>query len=206
MKKMVTLGVVILVLITGTVWAYRRHRADAQVQNVLKLQEKAFDDKLPPDQREAMRTQIRTEMDKLSDRQRGQVRDQMGARFQRREDERMAAYFKMTAEQKAAYLSQQIADMLKRQQERDARRAADQAQNGANSQSQNGNGQNGNNSGGGNRPGRFDQQARNNFRLRMLDNTSPAQRAERAQYMQDFRQQCLQQGITPPTRGGPRGR
>ena len=206
MKKIVARGVVILILIAGTVWAYRRHRVDPQLKKVLQMQAKAFDGNLPEDQRQAMRTQIRTQMDKLSESQRRQVFGEMGARFERRENERLAAYFAMTAQQKQAYLDQQIAEMQKRQAEREARQAAQQAQNGSNGQNgngQNGNAQNGNGRGGpGGGAGRFDQQARNDRRNQRLDSSSPEQRAQRAAYVQDLRQRCQQAGVTPPRMGG----
>ncbi len=61
MKKIVALGVAVLVLIAGTVWAYRRHRVDPQLQKVLQMQEKAFDDQLSEDQRRAVRDEFRIE-------------------------------------------------------------------------------------------------------------------------------------------------
>ena len=52
MKRMVTLAIAIVVLITVTsVWAYRRHRVDPQVQQIVQAQEKAFDDQLTDEQR-----------------------------------------------------------------------------------------------------------------------------------------------------------
>jgi hypothetical protein len=201
MKKIVALGVVVLILIAGTVWAYRRHRVDPQLKAVLQLQAKAFDGNLPEDQRQAMRTQVRTEMGKLSEAQRRQAFDQMGARFARRENERLAAYFKMTAEQKAAYLDQQLAEMRKREQERQARQAAQQSQDGSNGQ--NGNAQNANNGGGpGGGANRFNQQAQNDRRNQRLDNSTPEQRAQRAAYVQDLRQRAQQTGAPLPRMGG----
>ena len=54
MKKIVALGVVVVVLIAGTVWAYRRHRVDPQVEKVAQIQQKAFDPQLTEEQRRAM--------------------------------------------------------------------------------------------------------------------------------------------------------
>ena len=124
----------------------------------------------------------------------------------------MAANFcKMSPDQKTAYVNQFLSDMQKRQQEREARRAADQAQSGSNGQGGNGQGGDGSQGGGnaqggsGGRPGggqggrnRFDQQARNVRRLQMLDNTTPEQRAQMTVFRQSVQQQCQQQGITPP--------
>jgi uncharacterized membrane protein YgcG len=216
MKKIVALGIAVVVLIAGTtVWACRRHRVDPKVQQIVQAQQKAFDDQVTDEQRRAMFDQFRSQMRTLTDGQRRQVFDQMRPLFQRRENERMDAYFNMTPDEKVAYLNKQIAEMQKRQEEREARRAAEQAQGGSNGQGGNGSGGpgaggpaaggpggGGPGSGGpGGRPGRFDQQARNNFRNQMLNNSTPQQRAQRTQYMQDFRQQCLQQGVSPPTRG-----
>jgi hypothetical protein len=128
------------------------------------------------------------------------MRDQGFARGQRRMTEMAAAYCNMTPDQKSAYMSQFVADMQKRQQEWEARRAADQAQNGGSAQ--NGSGQGGNGRGGAGGPGgganRFNQQARNQRRLQMLDNTTPEQRAQMNVFRQGVQQQCAQQGITPP--------
>ena len=208
MKRMVTLAIAIVVLITVTsVWAYRRHRVDPQVQQIVQAQEKAFDDQLTDEQRTAMFNQFRGQMRNLSDSQRREAFGQMRPLFQRRANERMAAYCQMTKDQRMAYLNQQIAELQRRQEEREARQAAE-AQGASNAQdgssSQNGNAQNGNGGRGG--PGgvgnRFNQDARNQRRDQRLNNSTPEQRAQRTVFVQEFRQQCQAQGVTPPRYGG----
>jgi hypothetical protein len=197
MKKIVAVvAVVLVIVVAGTVWAYRRHRVDPQLQKVLKLQETAFDQKLPQDQRMAMGNQIRTEVEKLNPDQRRQMFGQFMAGFQRIIFDRAAAYCKLPPDQRTAFLDQQIAEMQKFQQAMQSQRPANQ--NGGNTPS-GGNAQNGNGPGGpGGPPNRFDQQARNNFRLQMLDNTTPEQRAEFGQFIQGLGQRCLERGLPPP--------
>ncbi len=132
----------------------------------------------------------------------------MGARFERRMNDQAAAYCQMTPDQKAAYLDQQIAEMQKRQQQweapgppirpktaatrpvaatpKAAMAAADRA-------------------------GRADRAAARTASIskpaikcadQRLDSSTPQQRAQRTVYMQDLRQQCLQQGVSPPRMGG----
>ncbi len=208
MKKIVALGVVVVVLITGTVWAYRRYRADPQVQNAVKLWNKA--EQLPEDQREQARGQFRTAMQQLNADQQRQVRGKTGGGFGRRMGEQAAAFCKMSPDQRTAYVNKFIADMQKRQQEWEVRRAAE-AQGSSGAQDGSGGGGPGGGPGGGGpggggrggggqggRPGRFDQQARNQFRLQMLDNTTPEQWAQMTVFRQSVQQQCQQQGIVPP--------
>jgi uncharacterized membrane protein YgcG len=217
MKKIVTLGLVVVVLIAGTVWAMRRHRVDPQVQKVLQMQQQAFQQQLTEAQRRAAFDQYRRAMKGLSDGQRQQVREQGFAFGQRRMTDMAAAFCKMSADQKTAFLNQFISDMQKRQKEREARRAADQAQGGSNGQGGDGSQGGGSGSGDSNAQGgrggpgggpggnnRFDQQARNVRRLQMLDNTTPEQRAQMSVFRQSVQQQCLQQGVPVPRMGGGR--
>ncbi len=205
MKKMVAIGVAIVLLITCTVWAFCRHRVDPQVQKLVQAQKKAFDEQLTEEQRREMLRNFRAETRKLSDSQRQQVFSQLRPLMERRANAQMDAYCRMTADQKAAYLNQRIAEMQRWQQEREARRAAEQAQGGSSPQD-GGNGQNGGNAQNGNGQGggenRFNRQANaSQRRSQMLSNSTPEQRAERTTFVQDFRQQCAVQGVAPPTRG-----
>ena len=198
MKKIVTLGaVVLLIVVAGTVWAYRRHRVDPQMQKVMKLQATAFDQKIPQDQRLAMGSQIRTEVEKLAPEQRRQFFGQMMGGFQRIVNQRAAAYCKLPPDQRTAFLDQQIDEMQKFQQAMQSQRAANPPPNGGNAQ--NGNGPGG--QGGPGRPGaagKFDQQARNQFRNQMLDSSTPEQRAQLGSFFQAFGQRCQERGLPAP--------
>jgi hypothetical protein len=198
MKRILALGVVaLLIAIAGTVWACRRHRVDPQMQKVMKLQAKAFDQKIPQDQRLAMGSQIRTEVEKLAPEQRRQFFSQMMGGFQRIINERAAAYCKLPPDQRTAFLDQQIAEMQKFQQAMQSQRPAGQPQNGGNAQNS-GNAQNGNGPIGPGGPGKFDQQARNQFRNQMLDSSTPEQRAQLGAFFQAFGQRCQERGLPPP--------
>ena len=209
MKKVFALGIVIVILVTATtVWAHRRRRLDPEVGKIMQQFDKA--EQLPEDQRRAMRGDFRTTMERLNPSQQQQLREQMGIRFERRANAQAAAYCGMTADQKRAYLDQQVAEMQKRQQEWESRRAAEQAQNGTGAQD-GGSGRNGGGPGGGGpgggpggRGNRFDQQAQAQRRNQRLDNSSPEQRAQRNAYVQDLRAQCQAAGVTPPRFGGGR--
>ena len=115
-KRKITVGVVtIILLVVGSVWAFRS-RTDPQVEKVKQM----INEKTPPEQRRQRWEQVRQEMDKLSPEQRDQVRGQMREGFQRRMDEQIKGYFTLPPKDRIAYLDKQINEMEKWRKERES--------------------------------------------------------------------------------------
>ena len=146
-------------------------------------------------------------MGKLTPQQQEQVRQTMFARREQQFQKELNTYFAMSPEQKVAYLNQKIQEQEERAKQWEQRRAERQAsqQNGAGgSGGPGGDGQatsggtSGNNAGG---PGNWrnatvDQ--RTAMRQQMLNQTTPIQRAQRMQYMQDMQTQRSAPRIAAP--------
>lgn len=199
-RKFAVVAVVLLLLIIGTVWAVRSSLANSQLEKVKQMREAMA--KLPRDQRRW--EELGKEMDKLSEAQRDQLRDQRWAEAERRMKKRADDFFGAPPNQRKAVLDKQIADDERRRKERESNRA------------QGGPGGNlgGPNSGaagqGAANPGRQpggpnrSPDARSANRNRRLDNTSPAQRASQAAYAAAMQKRRIELGLpaTPPGRPG----
>ena len=204
-KRKITVGVVtIILLVVGSVWAFRS-RTDPQVEKVKQM----INEKTPPEQQRQRWEQVRQEMDKLSPEQRDEVRGQMREGFQRRMDEQIKEYFTLPPKDRIAYLDKQINEMEKWRKEREARRAQSGqsgSQGGAGGQqaSAGGGGQQGG-PGAGRGPARSTDE-RMQRRDQRLDNSTAQQRAMRSSYMADMRARRIQLGLPPSPFGGGRGR
>ena len=205
-KKKIGIAVVVfLLLIGGTVWAFKS-RADAQLEKVKQMQKEMAG--APSDQRRERWDDLRKEIDKLTPEQRDKLRGDRWAERERQMDKRVKDYFAASPSKRKEILDKQIADDENRRKQREARRAqggqGGPGQNpGGPDSSQTGQGQ-GPNAGGrqGGRNASPDAQSAN--RNRRLDNSSPAQRAERAAYSSALQKRRLELGL-PASNGWGRG-
>jgi len=190
-------AVVVLLLIAAAAWAFWP-RADAQVEKIKRMQDDMFAGGRPnPDQF----SQFRKEMEDLSPEQRHEVHEHMRDQMERRMDKQIDDYFALPPEKRKESLDKQIRDQESRRKEWEKRRGqAGQGQGGAGQTPPPGAGQNasggppgGRNSGG---------EARSDRRNRMLDNTSPEQRAKRDAYRAAMQQRRIELGL--PVGGGRR--
>jgi hypothetical protein len=198
---------VVLVLIIGSIWAYRAH-ANAQVEKIRRMQDEMFAAGRPD--REKF-DQLRKEMEQLSPGQREELWDRGRQQMQRREDKRIAEYFALPPEKRDDFLDKRIQEMEKRRKEWEARRAQD----GMSGPGQTGAGQNANAPGQGPNAARAGWQrggqnatpeAVSVRRNQLYDNTSPEQRAARAAYRSDLQRRRIALGLPPFPGRGPGGR
>lgn len=204
-KRNVTIGVVAILLIGGTVWAVMRKRGDPEVEKITQM----INEKTPPEQQHQRWHEVRQEMEKLTPQQREEVGSQMRAVFERRMDEQVKEYFTLPPPQRIAYLDKQINEGEKRRKEWEARRAQTGQSGGRGGSggqvASAGGGQGGGpGPGGQGRPGRGgNTDERMMRRDARLDNSTAQQRAQRSAYFADMRARRIQLGLPPwPGRGG----
>ena len=214
-RKIGIAAVVLVLLIACVVWAFKS-RADAQVERLKKMQDELFAGGPPkPDDFDRMRK----EMDKLSPDQQRQVWDHGRENFQRQIRKRVDEYFAASPEKRKEVLDKHIAEMEKMRKEMEKRRAAGGGQSGqpgggpgpAGPGGGPAAGQGGPPGGPGTGPGGPNRTPGNpsEGRNRMLDSTSPAQRANMAAYMSALQKRRLELGLPPfpgPMGGRPGGR
>jgi hypothetical protein len=195
-KRKIAIGVVSILLVSGSLWAWIRSRPDAQVEKIKQLQAEAFKEGTTTQQRQASFELIRQEREKLSPAQRREVGQAMRQTFERQADKRMATYFTLPQAQRTAYLDQQIKEMEQRRKEMQARRGQGGGQGGGGPQGFGGQGSGG---------GANNSDARAIRRDQRLDGTTATQRAMRSAFMADMQLRRTQLGL-PPMGGGGRGR
>ena len=208
-KRKIASGVVVILLISGSVWAWMR-RPDPEVARVKQLlQAEVAKPNATPDQRRQTFQLVHQEMEKLSPTQRREVGQQLREGIQQRRDQQIAAYFALPPQQRVAYLDKEIKQMEQRRKEMEARRAQS-GQSGAGNAggwrggpggAQAGGGPQANN---GPRPPRDNSpEARATRRVEHLDRSTPDQRAMRSAYRADIQKRRAQLGLPPMTgRGG----
>ncbi len=216
-RKIGIAAVVLVLLIAGGVWAIHKSRADAQVEKVKQMQDEMFAGGPPkPDDFDRMRK----EMDKLSPDQQRQVRDHGRRNFQRRngksgststsprrrrsERKSWTSTFRTWRKCGRRWRSggRRVVDHLARREAdrtRSERAAAKPPAKAARREAPAGAG----GGGGSNRTAQGQSERRNS----MLDNTSPAQRANMAAYFSALQQRRMELGLPAfpgPMGGGPR--
>jgi hypothetical protein len=189
MKKRNVLLTALLVAIAGALaWAFLPAGPDPQVAKVVELQKKLFneDSPVPREERRKAFGELRQEMEKLTPQQRDQLMRDNPPPFMRRMQENIVAYFDLPEDQRTAALDKQIDDMEKQRKEWAKRRA--ERGGGARGDRPRGFGRN------------MDPSQQNQMRKRMLDNTSPQQRAMFGEYFKQLQQRRKERGL-PPMRG-----
>lgn len=215
-KKLLIAVVVAVVMLGGLAWALLPSAEDRQVAKVVELQEKLFSDQsrdMPSDERRQAFEELRTEAEKLTPETRMQMMRDHPPPFMRRMQENIVAYFDLPEDQRPAALDKAIDEMEQRRKEWEKRRAERGDRPPGERGPRGGPGGPGGAGGGpgggrGGPPGGFNRnmtdEQRNQFRRRMLDNTSPQQRAMFGEYFKQLEQRRKERGL-PPMRGpGPR--
>ncbi|MEN6449799.1 MAG: hypothetical protein ABFC96_04835 [Thermoguttaceae bacterium] len=194
-KKVGILVAVLVLLMVGIVWAFRRDRQLQKVRDMIA--------------NNAPREEIWREVRKLPEEQRWQLG---GERMQQQMRKQVDGYFALPPEKRTAYLDERIreeqkffADMQKQWQER-AKQRAQNGQQGKNPPGPGGPpgagpGNGGRGPGGGNRNATTRSERAN----RRLDNTSPAQRAQWMAYRDAMNKRRQQLGLPVGPGGGGRG-
>lgn len=197
---LVMLGVVAVG--AGAAWAIYFPREDPQlavVQDLGKQMREA--EKLPDDQRRALRDQFRAEMEKLSEEERDRLWRERRAGFQRQMEQRMLEVLSLPPEQQAAVLDRHIDEMEKRRKEWESR---SQQRGGERKEGPGGAAKEGGKEGsqaGGRGSGTRERTGANSGRNRRLDRTSPKQRAQMTEYRRLMNERRKQRGLAPMGRG-----
>ena len=198
-NKKVLIALVAVVVLGGLAWAFIPSAADRQVAKVVELQEKLFTENsnIPREQRRQAFEELRNEAEKLTPEQREKMMRDNPPPFARQMQQQVVAYFDLPDDKQKAHLDKQIDEMEKRRADWDKRRSERGKQ---------GDGPRG---GGGPPGGGFgrstDPSKQAEMRKKMLDNTSPQQRAMFGEYFKQLEDRRKERGL-PPMRGpgGPR--
>jgi hypothetical protein len=157
---------------------------------------------LSPQEREAAMTQLRAEMDKLTEEQRDAIRRDMGNSFRERMRATIKEYRALPKEKRAAFLDKQIDEWEKRRAE--FQRGGGPGGPGGNAQRGGGNtgASNNNNRGGDGRRQGGDRgppspERRLEWRRNMLAETTPEERAEAEMYFSDMNDRREARGLEP---------
>lgn len=188
-KKNVLLVALLVVIAAGLAWAFLPAGPDPQVAKVAELQEKLFNQnpQIPREGRRQAFDELRQEMDKLTPEQRDTLMRDHPPPFMREMQRNIVAFFDLPEDKRKAELDKQIDDMEKRRK-----------------QWEKGRGERG--KGGGGRPpggpggfgGRnMDPSKQNEMRKKMLDNTSPQQRAMFGEYFRELQERRKERGLPP---------
>lgn len=178
-----------LLLLCVLGWWFRK---DHQLENVRQLQAEAFsreNRELGDEQRRAKFQQFRDAYDKLSESQQRELRRDRSRGMQGRMTGKIRSYFEMPKSQRITFLDKQINEMEKRRREFSNRERGGERRGGGPLGAQRGNRNRANTS-------EADRKARRDrFKRGFLDNTTPQQRAEMAEYMEALRERREERGL-----------
>lgn len=186
-NKKTVLALLIVLSLGGVVWALLPPGPDPQMVKVQQLQEKIFDEKVTDEQRRAMFGEIRKEAEKLTEEQRMTLMRENP--FAKRMQQTVVAYFDLPEKDRKAALDKDIDRFEKFRKDMEKRRASGDRPPGP--------------PGGFGNRGNMDAGQRNQFQKKMLDNTSPTERAMFTEYFKDMENRRRERGL--PTLGGPGG-
>ncbi|MBX3411542.1 MAG: hypothetical protein KF708_02400 [Pirellulales bacterium] len=205
MRIKLVIGTLIVVLLSGGTWAWWSSGPDPQLAKAEALSKKIFEqttgppDISKPEVREQFK-QLREEVDAMPESTRREFMDHRREEMQGRMQEQFERYFAMTPEEKTKELDRvidQMDNMRKTfEKERAEREKRGETSNGLGGR---GFGPPGGPPGG---PPR-DPAARNEFRKKMLDSTTPEFRAQATEFMRDMSARMKERGKQlPPFPGG----
>lgn len=162
--------------------------SDPAVAELQQMADQAFDDRIPEDQRDQLRDQIRQRIGALTPQQREAFFEASRGQWTMRAEQRMDQFFAMTpAEQQ-----KRLDEMLNRMAQRENRPRGENGGNGAERR------------GRGNWANMTESQ-RDERSKRRLDQTSPKMRAQMSEFRKRLADRAKERGITPPGGWGPRG-
>jgi hypothetical protein len=177
-------AILLLLLLVAVIWAMWTPGKDPQIAKIQDLRAKMED--ASGEQRDQMRQQLREEFRKLSPEAR---RAMFAERWQQRERNRMGEFFAMSYAEQIAAIDKDIDRQNERRKRWEQRQAQDQQSNSQSQNGGNGNGGRGGGWGGGTPQDRLQRQKA------YLDNTTPIEREQRAQYRQLQQQRRTQRGV-----------
>ena len=193
MKKIAVATAILFPIAVLAIWVSGGFSKDPRRTEVEQLQAKLSEEgqKLPRDEQRKLWQEMRKKMDQLPEAERQEVRRGMWEERRVRMEQEMDAFFSLPPEKQKVELDKRIDQMEKWRKDRAAR---------GNGNADRGGGRRG---GGGDRGRNASEQERNKWRKRMLDNTTPKQRAQWRAYRDMMDQRRKERGL--PERGGGRG-
>lgn len=197
-KKNVFAVLLLLAVASGLAWAYWPAGPDPQIAKVAELQELAFkpDSKATPEERRKTFEALRTEAEKLTPEQRGELMRTNPPPFMREMQKTINDFAELPEEKRKEFLDKHIDRMEARRKEMQ-KRFADRGAGGAPGGGPPGGGPPGGGRGG---FGGMDPQRRQEMQKKMLDNTSPDDRAKFGLFFREMTQRRQERGM-PPLRG-----
>ena len=126
-KRFIIITIIVLILSGIVSWGISWEANG--LQRVQELQQQVSDPSLSPEERDKKRQQIHEEIDKLSDKQRNNLREQRFADMEQRMDRVMQQYFVLPEKERIAFLDKQIQTEEKRRKEWESHRNGQQNQN-----------------------------------------------------------------------------
>lgn len=193
MKKKVTIGGVVILLVGIAAWAFGFFdRTDPAIAELQQLGSQAFDRNLPDAQRDQLRQEFRQKMDGLSDDQRRAFFDANRSQWDARAQERMDEYFKLTKVEQQKRLDEILDRIVK----------ARSTQQQANATQRNQNDRRGDANRGGRR--NMTEAQREERSKSRLDRSTPRMRAQMTAFRKQLETRAQQRGINmgDPGRGG----
>lgn len=191
MKQKKVLAVLLLVAVSAAVaWAFWPTGPDPQLAKVVELQELAFkpDAKATPEERRKTFEQLRTEAEKLTPEQRGELMRTNPPPFMREMQKTINDFAELPEDKRKEFLDKQIDRMESRRKEMQKRFAGGTP----------GGGLGGSPPGGGRGGfGGSDPQRRQEMQKKMLDNTSPDDRAKFGLFFREMSQRRQERGMSP---------
>jgi hypothetical protein len=199
MKKKIIAALAVLLLLGGLGWALMPAGVDPQVARVTELQQKLFSEQsqATPEERRAAFGEFRQELEKLTPEQRDKLMRDNPPPFVRQMQKNIRDFFDLPADKRKEALDRQIDEMESRRRQMTKQFAQSGGRPGG------GPGFGGGPGGGpgGNR-GAMDPQHRQEMTRRMLDNTTPQDRAMMGEYMRQVQDRRRERGM--PDLPGPR--
>jgi hypothetical protein len=202
-------AVVVLMLLFGAAWAMGMFHSDEAALNALKAKAATLmgeeGQKLTPEQRRKGWEELRAEAEKLPPEQRRLAMQAGRQQFQQRMNDHIAEFFKLPKEKQLAALDKDIKRMEEWQKARERRRGQrngkgrDRGNSGSNAGGASGAMANASGGQGGPRRGGRTEAQRNERRKRMLDNTTPEQRAQFREYRRMMAERRKQLGLAAGT-------
>ncbi len=185
-NKKTVLALSILLGLGTMAWALLPAGPDPQLVKVQQLQQKLFDPdaKIPDEDRRKAFGELRQEAEKLTPEQRESLMRENP--FAKRMQQTVVGYFDLPEDQRVAALDKEIDRFEKFRKDMEKRRA-----------------ERGGPPGGFGNRGNMSESQQNDMRKRMLDNTSPQERAMFGEYMQQMQDRRRQRGL--PSMSGPFG-
>jgi hypothetical protein len=198
-KKKILAATALLLLLAGLGWAFLPSGLDPQIARVTELQQKLFSEQsqTKPEERRAAFGELRQEFEKLTPEQREKLMRDNPPPFVRQFQKNIRDFFDLPADQRKAALDRQINEMESRRKQMTERFSKAGGPPGGGF----GFGGGGPGGPGGNR-GAMNPEARQAMTRRMLDRTTPEDRAMMGEYMRQVQDRRRERGM--PALPGPR--